>query len=217
MKNNAAMEDHWTNNPRFAEAKQEQGEPAAITTGMALAFHRALSDGPISKDEAEEIKRGLEAAFSHITAPSKQEQGEPVYQIKVYNSQTAWHDAGLSGYEVTPPNERRILYTKPQPKQEQGEPVAKMTAHRAMYFMERFKREEKLLGPNEQAAVDFVIAMLNTTPQQRKPLTEHELEAAAKKLAECFDYPWEHMPHQGKMEMRGHVLSVLEAAHGIKE
>jgi hypothetical protein len=27
MKNNAAMEDHWTNNPRFAEAKQEQGEP----------------------------------------------------------------------------------------------------------------------------------------------------------------------------------------------
>ncbi len=29
MKNNAAMEDHWTNNPRFAEAKQEQGEPVA--------------------------------------------------------------------------------------------------------------------------------------------------------------------------------------------
>jgi DNA-directed RNA polymerase subunit RPC12/RpoP len=27
MKNNASMEDHWTNNPRFAEAKQEQGEP----------------------------------------------------------------------------------------------------------------------------------------------------------------------------------------------
>jgi len=58
-----------------------------------------------------------------------------------------------------------------QPKQEQGEPVAKMTAHRAAYFMERFKLEEKLLGPNEKAAVDFVIDMLNTTPQPaQKPL-----------------------------------------------
>jgi len=47
-----------------------------------------------------------------------------------------------------------------------SEPVAQstMTAHRAQYFMERFKREEKLLGPNEQAALDFVIAMLATPP-----------------------------------------------------
>jgi hypothetical protein len=28
MKNNAAMEDHWTNNPMFSEVKQEQSEPA---------------------------------------------------------------------------------------------------------------------------------------------------------------------------------------------
>jgi len=35
-----------------------------------------------------------------------------------------------------------------------------MTARRAQFFMERFKHEEKLLGPNEQAALDFVIAML---------------------------------------------------------
>jgi hypothetical protein len=28
--------------------------------------------------------------------------------------------------------------------------------------MERFKREEKLLGPNEQAAVDYVIALLQS-------------------------------------------------------
>ena len=48
------------------------------------------------------------------------------------------------------------------------EPVAKITAHRAAYFMERFKREEKLLGPNEQAAVDFVIAMLENYPQPKQ-------------------------------------------------
>lgn len=45
-----------------------------------------------------------------------------------------------------------------------GERDAKpMTAHRAVYFMERFKREEKLLGPNEQAAIDYVIALLQST------------------------------------------------------
>lgn len=41
-----------------------------------------------------------------------------------------------------------------------------MTAERAKYFMERFKHEEKLLGPNEQAALDFVISMLNAAPSQ---------------------------------------------------
>jgi hypothetical protein len=41
--------------------------PVAITTGMALAFHRATSDGSISDAEAKEIKLGLEAAFANIT------------------------------------------------------------------------------------------------------------------------------------------------------
>ncbi|MGO8242987.1 hypothetical protein [Rhizobium johnstonii] len=35
-----------------------------------------------------------------------------------------------------------------------------MTAARAIYFLERFKREEKLLGPNEQLALDFSISAL---------------------------------------------------------
>lgn len=35
-----------------------------------------------------------------------------------------------------------------------------MTASKAAYFMERFKHEEKLLGPNEQKALDFVLAIL---------------------------------------------------------
>ena len=54
-------------------------------------------------------------------------------------------------------------------------PVAKaMTAHRAAYFMERFKKEEKLLGPNEQAAVDFVIDMLTATHAAPPPPAELE-------------------------------------------
>jgi hypothetical protein len=41
-----------------------------------------------------------------------------------------------------------------------------MTAERAAYFMRRFKKEEKLLGPNEQAAVDYVIELLEQLQAQ---------------------------------------------------
>lgn len=38
--------------------------------------------------------------------------------------------------------------------------VGEMNAERAAYFLERFKREEKFLGPHEQWALDFIIAAL---------------------------------------------------------
>lgn len=53
-----------------------------------------------------------------------------------------------------------------QAPQTTDQAIAPMTAHRAAFFMERFAREEKLLGPNEQAAVAFVIAMLEAQPAQ---------------------------------------------------
>lgn len=51
---------------------------------------------------------------------------------------------------------------QPSPAQseqaEAGRP--EMSPERATYFMRRFKSEEKLLGPNEQAAVDYVLSLL---------------------------------------------------------
>lgn len=42
---------------------------------------------------------------------------------------------------------------------------------------------------------------------------EHlNLDAAAKKLAACMDYPWEHMPEQGRASMREHAKAVIDAA-----
>lgn len=41
-----------------------------------------------------------------------------------------------------------------------GYAASPMTADRAIFFLERFKSEEKMLGPNEQAALDFAIAKL---------------------------------------------------------
>ena len=50
---------------------------------------------------------------------------------------------------------------------EPANPAARpMTPDRAAYFMRRFKKEEKLLGPNEQAACDFVLAMLEAATAQ---------------------------------------------------
>ena len=52
-------------------------------------------------------------------------------------------------------------------KQEQGEPVGEMTPRRAEMFMSRFKHEEKMLGPNEQKALDYVIDILVAKQEQR--------------------------------------------------
>lgn len=47
---------------------------------------------------------------------------------------------------------------------------------------------------------------------QTKLVAENNLEAAAKKLASCMDYPWEHMPEQGRNSMREHAKAVICAA-----
>jgi len=38
------------------------------------------------------------------------------------------------------------------------------------------------------------------------------IDAAAKKLAECMDYPWGHMPEKGRASMRDHAKSIICAA-----
>jgi hypothetical protein len=43
-------------------------------------------------------------------------------------------------------------------------------------------------------------------------MTDAQIDAAAKVLAECMDYPWEHMPKQGRDNMRKHARAVLAAA-----
>lgn len=38
------------------------------------------------------------------------------------------------------------------------------------------------------------------------------IEAAAKAISACMDYPWEHMPEQGRKTMRQHAETVISAA-----
>ncbi|WP_142590556.1 hypothetical protein [Serratia marcescens] len=46
-----------------------EAQPVQVTDGMALNFHRALTDSDIGKDDLEEIKVGLRAALCNVTAP----------------------------------------------------------------------------------------------------------------------------------------------------
>lgn len=48
------------------------------------------------------------------------------------------------------------------------------------------------------------------------PLTEDQIDRAARVMSEAFDYPWEYMPEEGKTRVRADVMKVIEAAHGIK-
>ncbi|HEK1421983.1 TPA: hypothetical protein SMQ89_001208 [Pseudomonas aeruginosa] len=56
-----------------------------------------------------------------------------------------------------------------------------MSPERAAYFMRRFKSEEKLLGPNEQAAVDYVLSLLAQHDRIVGELRD-ELEAERKRV-----------------------------------
>jgi hypothetical protein len=83
--------------------RAEKQEPVAITNEMAFAFHRVLSDGSISKDETEEIKRGLESAFAHmITHP--QPKQKPVELISktppLYPTQKEGETFSVEYYEI---------------------------------------------------------------------------------------------------------------------
>lgn len=55
-----------------------------------------------------------------------------------------------------------------------GPTLLPMTAERAIYFLERFKRDEKLLGPNEQLALDFAINALAAAPQPNPSTVDAE-------------------------------------------
>jgi hypothetical protein len=42
-------------------------------------------------------------------------------------------------------------------------------------------------------------------------MTNERIEAAAKVLAECMDYPWAHMPEKGRQSMPEHAAKVIAA------
>lgn len=68
------------------------------------------------------------------------------------------------------------------------------------------------------SARDAALHLLSVLPAQQVAeqvgeQQEFNIEAAAKKLSECMDYPWDHMPEQGRQSMRAITQRVLAAAN----
>lgn len=68
-----------------------------------------------------------------------------------------------------------------------------------------------------QISADTIAGKLNASAEpsalvERDERAEFDIEAAAQRLAACMDYPWEHMPEQGRSSMREHAKAVVIAA-----
>lgn len=58
-----------------------QAEPVNVTDDMALAFHRALTDGGLPADDLEEIKTGLRAALANAAQPAKVPEARIIWAL----------------------------------------------------------------------------------------------------------------------------------------
>ncbi|MFP7325778.1 hypothetical protein [Serratia marcescens] len=106
-------------------AANREAQPVQVTDGMALDFHRALTDGDIGKDDLEEIKVGLRAALCNVTAPPAPANANAVaWEMRYWNNgYNCWHDweritaeqhAEMSAEHATSNDyEFRILYDAP--------------------------------------------------------------------------------------------------------
>ena len=96
------------------------------------------------------------------------------------------------------------IYTaQPAPQQEVQEPAAwleyarKKPALRRLVFTKTPDKELRVAG--------WVAEPLSLPQPAPSGDAEDDIESAAKALAECMDYPWEHMPDKGRAEMRKHA------------
>lgn len=110
----------------------------------------------------------LRAALEFIAPDGTAEQLKSEACIEWRQQDADFLEAGLYAFCAEYPEEGGVLLdeepTTAQPSPLQSEQAEaerpEMSPERATYFMRRFKSEEKLLGPNEQAAVDYVLSLL---------------------------------------------------------
>lgn len=130
----------------------------------------AFDYGPFTEDSCTRCapyQRGdaMSVIFIPRPAAAPVEQAAPSMLKQAADFQRACKllPEGVSwGGALTPPIALHIASAQQAAQPEALEKAAPtpMTAHRAAWFLERFKRDEKLLGPNEQKALLFAIEAL---------------------------------------------------------
>jgi hypothetical protein len=166
------------------------------------AITQYLAESPDPSEEA--VERLCDAASAARKALAQPEQGEPVawmFQHEetgrimfVEAQQLEW------GFEKGNPRLKKIgpLYTTPQPKQAQGEPVAVVTG----VYGGRFT-----YAPLKDSVILPVGMAFYSSPQQRNPLTYEQIA----------DIVIEMNGNEPPALFWKDLTRAIEAAHGIKE
>ncbi len=199
-----------TNEPDWDECIRQ----AEISTGLKVERHtlsiviREVRRWLIAKQEQGEPVAQKNVCIECQNADSRGLPDKPICRKCVRNSK--WQP--LNASSVNP------LYTTPQPKQEQGEPVAWLWKHinrdgeelNAGLSFEKVEPTNNTfwMNPNDPRLTATEVQPLYTTPQQRKPLTYEQFKATAD---EVFGFV------VGLGGYEDAVRTLYEAAHGIKE
>jgi hypothetical protein len=125
----------------IARAPYPEGVAAALKENRQRALNAAKAIGYISGETSQLLERGVKQQGELLRAAARGSE------IPVYDTDSIFKAADA-------------LLTLPLAVARPEECSGEMTSERAIYFLKRFKGEEKLLGPHERWAIDFAVAAL---------------------------------------------------------
>ena len=171
----------------------------ALERSVATCFDQYSHQQAMSQP-AHFINQAIKSLRQAIAEAEKQVQNEPV----------GWIDS-KGNMICTKINEScRPLYTHPQTKQEQGEPDDEVLGFNGWGFP--IEHPPKPTPANKEQIREALVfnLPLYTTPQQRKPLTDEQIDEIADTVA--------NMPLIGIVhDFRTRFARAIETAHCIKE
>ena len=186
--------------------------PDAPYPGMIEAFESHYGQTFTDKDWREETgvwAAAWKAAKAHGEAAPQQAEAVPsdtLYLLRRLLSNRNFYSHSQLAEEV-----ERIISTAPQ---QAAAPVAWPT-------MPPSKGQSPVLFEDGYAegwakCLSACKSLFPAQQPQAEAVRDADVEAAAKKMAEIFDYPWDFMPEKGRNTMRENVRAVLAAAQGEK-
>jgi hypothetical protein len=176
-----------------APALEAANVPAGFVLVNAGALQMVRNALQRDADDGRSARGEMLAELDAVTKPAPAQAQQPVNESRAWASSMAaailadkspgseWHMTMMMAphqlHAVVGQDREHLLAfardvwnaAKAKPEAQQAPELERMTAHRVARFLERFLREEKMLGPNEQAALWCVIAQLEAKPEAQQP------------------------------------------------
>lgn len=141
---------------------------------------------PLTPQVWNNLKPALYAAVVHVLTARPV---EPVQQQPVRGADDlpgTWEQSDFQGGYADSTGDQPSEQAQMFPYSAEG-----MTPERAIFFLNRFKHDEKMLGPNEQAALEYAIAalekMASTADAPKGEASDEDIEAAVQELGMRWD------------------------------